>query len=248
MQPSRIAVVVCLTTFAACGGGGGGGTPGPSAPEPLVTDTITSDPADITYRVSGQVTSNVSGTQAVSGTATISGCASLTIGGTLCACRQTYEDLGALGTSLSKSFTFRDLPTNTIRLAGETLSDGTTIEWIPVPASGPLTYSVGESWAGAGTAVGFLLNTSVVRMAQTASSWQVSGIDDIQVPAGWYECYVLGNSRTTYDYLTGIERVSTGTSYVRPDFGVVYSTITLTATDGVEIITLTLTIEATSIS
>jgi len=230
---------------------GGGGTPPPPVLQPLITNVITDTPATISYSLTGTAMSNLSGTVPVTGSGATYSCNGLTVGGTLSDCietTETYAPPGGSGLpSITRSYSIRHLPSGTIMQTGSLLSDGVTIAWDRRPLTGPLNYVVGNTFANTGTRTGFINTTTTARLMQTENSWSVDAIDDVQTPAGWFECYVVSSTIVEADLLTGVARTWVVTSYVRPEFGVVFAKISLTTTDGAEVVTLTVTLTATSI-
>ena len=238
-------LVMCLPSC------GGGGTPPPPVLQPLITNVITDTPATISYSITGTAVSNLSGSVPVTGSGATYSCNGLTVGGTLSGCIETTETYappaGSGLPSITRSYSVRHLPTGTIMQTGSMLSDGATIAWDNRPLTGPLNYLVGFGFANTGTRTGFLNNTTTARLTQTENRWNVDAIDDVQTPAGWFECYVVSSTIVGADLLTGIARTCVSTSYVRPEFGVVFAMISLTTTDGAEVVTRTVKLTATSI-
>jgi hypothetical protein len=246
--------MLSVMTLAACGGGGGGGGNDGPAPLPLSTNVLATTPASIQYTVTGTYTDAL-GARAVSGSITSGPIAPQSLNGyTWFDCAEAYANLTVGGiprTGTSRVYGEMRPQEGWLVEGGRRLADGTDIYWEPLLAGAPHTLDVGESWdlnaTASSTSTGYDATTDAPRLWLAEYRWQVEGIAAIQVPAGWYECYVVSLHEMILDNLTGIWTTLDATTYVRPEFGMLYSVSTETYEDGVSTATLVLTASATSI-
>ena len=224
---SALSLLILLGLFPACGGGAGGAAD--SSPDlevfELVGDTLTHQPRTVTYQVSGTIEPAQREPIPISGTRVTRQGQPETVGGFLCAALEQEEQYGSLAATHTESFSRRDEVNNVALETGRRLADGSTIIWHSPISLGPLRYAPGQAGGSDDALLGYSQELSAPRLRLEAYSWSVDRRGIITVPAGTFECYVVYRTERMHDLLTGQTDVSSSITYVRPDFGVIQSTV-----------------------
>jgi hypothetical protein len=253
----RSVLVMGLGVFAsACGGGGGGSGGGAPPPGPLLltTSVASASQATITYGVTGTYTDS-GGTRAVLGSmigASLPSAVVHLVGfddnseGTL-----TVNIGETVLSTTTRTYGHRFDALDLYSEGARRLGDGTDVYWPAGIGASPITYDVGDSWDLNTTVtpdlVGYDASDGSPRLILRDYRWQVAGVEAVQVPLGWYYCYVVDVYEAYDDLLTGLNNATAARIYVRPEFGPIYMEQEVLSVSGVASATLTLTVSAVTV-
>jgi hypothetical protein len=255
----RLAVLfVAATLLSSCGGGGGGsgggGGGGGGSPLPLTTSVSAITPPTVVYSVSGTYQDS-GGARGVTGTMTTSSYPTSIVNFAIYDSNsQTVASMnvgGTLSNTTTRTYGRRFDVLNLFSEGARRLGDGTDVYWEAALGASPVSFSIGDSWDLDATVTPDLLGRDAangsVRLFLTQFRWSVNDVASIQVPLGWYTCYVVDVYEEYYDYLTGITFGTSARIFVRPEVGAIYMEQTAAALNGSNSAVMTITVEAVSV-
>lgn len=246
--PALPLLLALLGLLAGCGSGGSASeVPVETELFALSDNRLTLQPRTITYRVSGEVSIDGQAPVAITGTATTLQGQPEAVGGGLCASLETREYLDGDVPLLTRVFSRREESSNHSLRTGQRLQDGTALTWQSAFPQGPLVYDPGEEYVLERSNSGFVQGSAIPRLLLDQFTWSVDRVGIIEVPAGRFECYVIYSTERLYDALTDTADVTSRIVYMRPDLGVIQSTVHINRRVGDTSKVYSLTYEAESV-